>query len=71
MQDYDTSAQNRAVTTERIDDVVVASDDGVIIEDNGEADERPEDCQCREFHGEMGLSCFPCYRDGFETPPGE
>ena len=32
----------------------------------GETDERPEDCACWDPDGD--LCCWPCYREGFETP---
>lgn len=57
--------------------ITVATDDGEIIdgdddtdavEDAGEDDGRPEDCECRRFEtGGVDLPCWACYRDGFET----
>ena len=29
---------------------------------------RPDDCMCSEVSQRLGTPCFPCYRDGFETP---
>lgn len=29
---------------------------------------RPEACECGDFETETDLPCWPCYRDGFETP---
>lgn len=30
--------------------------------------DRPKDCDCGEWNDGLGLCCWPCYRDGFETP---
>lgn len=46
------------------DDVIVAGDDGGIL-DGGDEDDRPDDCQCWDPDGE--LPCWPCYREGFRT----
>lgn len=43
--------------------IIDAGDDGEIL---GDTDERPSDCLCSPRM--TGLPCFPCYRDGFETP---
>ena len=54
--------------------MIVAGDDGEILDESGEADadERPDDCECEGFHEDTTLPCWPCYREGFETPaPGE
>lgn len=47
-------------------DVRIDPDDHVA----GESDAvgRPEDCECAPFMADHGLPCWPCYRDGFETP---
>lgn len=56
--------------------ITVATDDGEIIDDDTDevedadetADERPDDCECRQFEtGGVDLPCWACYRDGFET----
>lgn len=69
MQDYDSAALETAVTTEESDDVIVASDDGEILEDTDreDVDGRPDECQCSEFNRNTELPCFPCWLDGFET----
>lgn len=70
MQDYDSTAQESAVTTEESDAIIVAGDDGEILEDDSEdddVDERPQDCDCRDWHGGAELPCFACHRAGFET----
>ena len=36
-----------------------------------EADVRPVDCRCDDFNGHSDLSCWPCARDGHETPATE
>lgn len=58
-QDVDGDAEERAVAT----------DGGTILEDgDGDADreeERPADCACDPA---VDLPCWPCYRDGHETP---
>jgi hypothetical protein len=53
-----------AVSTEP----TVKADGGVTVEKDGvdHSDERPEDCDCLPLM--EGLSCWPCYRDGFEEP---
>lgn len=30
--------------------------------------DRPDDCCCEDFHTDVDLPCWPCYRDGFEEP---
>jgi hypothetical protein len=42
--------------------------DGGVIEAETD-DVRPDDCGCVESM--RGLACWPCYRDGFETPNPE
>jgi hypothetical protein len=46
-------------------EVIEAGDDGVILGDD--SDGRPEDCSCVDWSTDLGLPCWPCYRDGFET----
>jgi hypothetical protein len=51
----------------------VAATDGGIIEagDEGEildGDGRPDDCDCGAWNDGLSLPCWPCYRDGFDTP---
>ena len=43
-------------------------DGGVMIKtgDIDHSDERPDDCGCAPMVGD--LSCWPCYREGFEEP---
>jgi hypothetical protein len=36
--------------------------------DTNATDDRPDDCQCAEFLAGNDLPCWPCYREGFETP---
>jgi len=31
-------------------------------------DDRPSDCDCGDWNDGLGLSCWPCYREGFEEP---
>jgi len=53
--------------------VAVATDGGTVSETNSDAaseedhySERPDDCGCWNSDGD--LPCWPCYREGFETP---
>jgi hypothetical protein len=53
--------------------VAVATDGGTVhaadsdaTNDETQARERSDDCGCWDPDGD--LPCFPCYRDGFETP---
>lgn len=51
--------------------IIEAGDDGAILdEDSDDVDERPEDCECSgsALEVEYDLPCWPCYREGFETP---
>jgi predicted nucleic acid-binding Zn finger protein len=51
--------------------IVEAGDDGEILTDADDAtgdDGRPDECDCGAFHTDAELACWPCYRDGFETP---
>jgi hypothetical protein len=47
--------------------VFAASDGGQLldVEDDG----RPGDCDCKGWNEGSDLPCWPCYRDGHETPP--
>lgn len=48
---------------------VAATDGGVTLAEFGaddRDDDRPKDCGCAPSM--EGLPCWPCYRDGFETP---
>jgi len=47
--------------------IIDAGDEAEIIDES--ADEgRPEACECSALHDDATLPCWPCYRDGFETP---
>jgi len=72
MQDSDTTALETAVTDGGTDSIIVAGD-GAEILDSGEGvdDGRPDDCVCSEFHGETDLACWPCFRQGYQSPPAE
>lgn len=35
---------------------------------NEDTDALPEDCDCGEWNADEEFPCWPCYRDGFETP---
>lgn len=49
--------------------IIVADDDGEVLDEDDEPDQqRPDDCQCCPALARDGLPCFPCYREGFETP---
>jgi hypothetical protein len=68
MSDYTQAALESAATTEDSDAVIVADDDGEIIEDESDdVDGRPDDCQCGAFHGDVSLPCWVCWQAGFET----
>jgi len=30
--------------------------------------DRPDDCDCGDWNAGLNLPCWPCYREGFETP---
>ena len=47
-------------------ELIEAGDDGEVLE--ADADERPDDCDCAPALADGGLPCWPCYREGFETP---
>lgn len=53
------------------DGIVVAGDDGEILDESETEsdDSRPVDCQC--WDAGLTLPCFPCYREGFEEPNPE
>jgi hypothetical protein len=54
--------------------VHVAADGGVTAESTSEATSeahdgyRPDNCECVPALAKGGLPCWPCFRDGFETP---
>lgn len=62
-----------AATDGGTDGIVVADDDGEILDEsegeNESDDGRPDDCQC--WDASLTLPCFPCYREGFEEPNPE
>jgi len=50
---------------------VAVTDGGVTLDSfdgDDRDDDRPEECECGDWNNGLGLSCWPCYRDGFETP---
>lgn len=52
-------------------EIVVAGDDGEILDETDDVEGtggRPDDCQCTSFLADEGVPCWPCFRDGFETP---
>jgi len=46
--------------------IIDAGDDAEVLDETG--DGRPEDCDCGDWNAGEGLPCWPCYRDGFDTP---
>ncbi len=78
----DGSTPGGAIATDGGSDIIVAGDDAEVIESptldsssdaaDVEADhaddERPDDCECPEWATDGDLPCWPCCRDGFETP---
>ena len=50
--------------------IIDAGDDGEILDESsdGSDDGRPDDCDCGDWNAGLGLPCWPCYREGFETP---
>jgi len=42
-------------------------DEGVVFDTDTHGG-RPDDCDCGDWNEGMELPCWPCYRDGFETP---
>jgi len=59
----------RAVATDGGEEILVAGDEGEIL-DESDGDDRPEECDCGEWNADTDLPCWPCYRDGFEEPAG-
>ena len=37
-------------------------------DERGDGDERPSNCDCGGWNTDADLPCWPCYRDGFNTP---
>jgi len=63
----------RQVATDGGSDVIDAGDDGVILEGDDDGnddvdDGRPDDCDCGDWNAGLELPCWPCYREGFDTP---
>jgi hypothetical protein len=62
----------RFLATDGGTEIVDAGDEGELLEpadddtDPADVDERPDDCQCAPFLGD--LPCWPCYREGFDEP---
>ena len=46
--------------------IVEAGDDGEVLTDDG----RPDDCDCGAWNADGELPCWPCYREGYDTPVG-
>jgi len=47
--------------------IVEAGDDSEVLTDN---DGRPDDCDCGAWNADGELPCWPCYREGYDTPVG-
>ncbi len=47
--------------------IIDAGDDAEVLDESG-GDDRPEACECADFHADATLPCWPCYRDGFDIP---
>lgn len=45
--------------------IVEAGDDGEVLTDD---DDRPDDCDCGAWNADGELPCWPCYREGYDTP---
>jgi len=49
--------------------IIEAGDKGEILSDGHNSDDgRPDECDCGDWNDGAELPCWPCYRDGFETP---
>jgi hypothetical protein len=49
--------------------ILEPGDDGVVLDDEGGGDDaRPDECDCGAWNADAELPCWPCYRDGFDTP---
>jgi len=48
--------------------IIVASDGGQLLDSATDEGSRPEDCECGDWNEGLELPCWPCYRDGHETP---
>ena len=48
--------------------IINAGDDGEILTDSKNDDGRPDECDCGDWNPDTDLPCWPCYRDGFDTP---
>jgi hypothetical protein len=48
--------------------IIEAGDEGEILTDDENDAGRPDDCDCGAWNAGLGLPCWPCYREGFETP---
>ena len=46
----------------------VATDGGSDVIDAGDDGGRPDDCDCWDWNTDLDLPCWPCYRNGFDTP---
>jgi hypothetical protein len=49
--------------------IIDAVDGAEVLDDESDDDDgRPDDCDCGDWNAGLGLPCWPCYREGFETP---
>lgn len=63
-----TAATPRVAAADGGEGIVVADDDGEILDESEGDDGRPDECDCGDWNADAELACWPCYRDGFETP---
>jgi predicted nucleic acid-binding Zn finger protein len=48
--------------------IVIAGDEGEVLEDDVDEDGRPDECNCGDWNADTEPPCWPCYRDGFDVP---
>lgn len=47
--------------------IIEAGNGAKILGETSDTGDRPDDCECGEFHTDTELPCWPCHREGFET----
>jgi len=78
-----TTPGERVVVADGGTEIIEAGDEGEILDESDddvvnlsevtgdavpEDDARPGDCDCGDWNNGLDLPCWPCYREGFETP---
>jgi hypothetical protein len=66
--DFALHVDSTPTVTDGGSEIIDAGDDGEIL-DESDDDGRPDECSCVHWNTDgIDTPCWPCYRDGFDTP---